>query len=466
MEVRHRVAGPMSAEYRLVTVAMLALVTMIAFEAMAISTAMPVVAEELHAVRSYGLAFSVMLTAELLGTVVSGLWSDRRGAVPVLVVGQLLFAVGSMVAGLAGTFTVLLVGRAVAGLGAGLNVVALYVVVGRVYPESVRPRVFSWVSAAWVLPSLVGPPVAGWLTSTFSWRWVFLVVLVPMTLTFTVVLQQRERLGGRVDGEAPGSGADRSAQRRLVWLGLVIAVAAGVMQVGAERLVPLHPLTLVATVVGLCGVVFTYPRIVPRGTLRMARGLPSTMLSRLLLSGTFNGAMTFVPLMLVAERGLSPTLSGLMLTIGALGWSFGSYVQGDVRLAHHKPLLISWGGAGLASGIVVLALVAALDLHYAVVAVGAVLTGLGMGLATSSTSVLTLTLSPAAEHGAASASLNLSDVLGSVLGLSLSGAVFAGLHNPTGSDVPVFVLMWLVLAGLASLVVVSGRRTRAGALRE
>jgi MFS family permease len=451
----------MSAEYRLVTVAMLALVTMIAFEAMAISTAMPVVAEELQAVRSYGLAFSIMLTAELLGTVVSGLWSDRRGAVPVLVVGQLLFAAGSVVAGLAGTFPVLLVGRAVAGFGAGLNVVALYVVVGRVYPESVRPRVFSWVSAAWVLPSLIGPPVAGWLTSTFSWRWVFLVVLVPMTLTFTVILQQRDRLAGDVNVQASDSGPDRSAQRRLVWLGLVIALAAGVMQVGAERLVPLHPVTLVATVVGLCGVVLTYPRIVPRGTLRMARGLPATMLSRLLLSGTFNGAMTFVPLMLVAERGLSPTLSGLMLTIGALGWSFGSWVQGDLRFAHRKPQLISWGGAGLASGIVVLALVAALDLHYGVVAVGAVLTGLGMGLATSSTSVLTLTLSPSAEHGAASASLNLSDVLGSVLGLSLSGAVFAGLHNPAGSDVPVFVLMWLVLAGLASLVVLSGRRTRA-----
>jgi MFS family permease len=456
----------MSAEYRLVTVAMLALVTMIAFEAMAISTAMPVVAEELDAVRSYGLAFSIMLTAELLGTVVSGLWSDRRGAVPVLVVGQLLFAAGSVIAGLAGTFEVLLVGRAVAGFGAGLNVVALYVVVGRVYPEWMRPRVFSWVSAAWVLPSLIGPPVAGWLTSTFSWRWVFLVVLVPMTLTFTVILQQRARLAGDVEGGASGSGRDRSAQRRLLWLGLAIALSVGVMQVGAERLVPLHPVTLVATVVGLCGVALTYPRIVPRGTLRMARGLPSAMLSRLLLSGTFNGAMTFVPLMLVAERGLSPTLSGLMLTIGALGWSTGSWVQGDVRLAHRKAQLISWGGAFLTGGIVVLALVAALDLHHAVVAVGAVLTGLGMGLATSSTSVLTLTLSPAAEHGAASASLNLSDVLGSVLGLSLSGAVFAGLHNPAGSDVPVFVLMWLVLAGLAGLVVISGRRTATGALRE
>ncbi len=446
------------------TIAVIALITIIAFEAMAISTAMPVVAADLHAVKSYGLAFSIMLTAELLGTVVSGLWSDRRGPFQVLVVGQLLFALGCVVAGLAGSFGVLLVGRAVAGLGGGLIVVAIYVVAGRVYPESVRPRVFSWTSAAWVLPSLVGPPVAGWLTTTFSWRWVFLVVLVPITATFVIVLQQRASIDGAVG--AVGTGGDRAAaqtdERRVVWLGLLIAVAAGLFQVGSERLVPISVAMVVLTAVGLAGVAVVYPRLAPPGTLRMDRGLPSAMLSRLLLSATFNGAVTFVPLMLVAERHLSPTLAGAVLTVGALGWSFGSWVQGNATFANRKPQLVSVGGVFLAAGIGLMAVVAALDLHWLVLAVGSVLTGLAMGLATSSTSVLTLALSPAEEHGRASASLNLSDVLGAVLGISLSGAVFAALHNPNGSDVGVFVLMWAVLAGIASIVIVSGRRTKAG----
>lgn len=453
-----RSAGPLSPEYRLVTVAIIALITIIAFEAMAVSTAMPVVAEELDAVKSYGLAFSIMLTAELLGTVLSGLWSDRRGPFQVLVVGQLLFALGCVVAGVAGSFGVLLVGRAVAGLGGGLNVVALYVVAGRVYPASLRPRVFSWTSAAWVLPSLIGPPIAGWLTTTFSWRWVFLIVLAPITATFIIVLQQRES----IDGGLRETTADASltAARRLVWLGLVIAVGAGLFQVGAERLVPFNPAMLAAVVVGLVGVGLVYPRLVPRGTLRMVRGLPSAMLSRLLLSATFNGAVTFVPLMLVAERHLSPTLAGAVLTVGALGWSAGSWVQGNEAFADRKPQLVSVGGVFLASGIALLAVVAALDLHWLVLAVGSVLTGLAMGLATSSTSVLTLALSPAEEHGQASSSLNLSDVLGAVLGISLSGAVFAALHDPRGSDVGVFVLMWAVLAVIAGIVIVSGRRTR------
>lgn len=456
---QHRAPGPLSAEYRLVTIAVIALITIIAFEAMAVSTAMPVVAAELNAVKSYGLAFSIMLTAELLGTVLSGVWSDRRGPFQVLVVGQILFALGCVVAGLAGSFGVLLVGRAVAGLGGGLNVVALYVVAGRVYPESVRPRVFSWTSAAWVLPSLIGPPIAGWLTTTFSWRWVFLVVLAPIAATFVIVLQQRESIDGGLRGER--AAAAGQAERRLVWLGLTIAVAAGLLQVGAERLVPFSPAMLGAATLGLAGVLLVYPRLVPAGTLRIRRGLPATMVSRLLLSATFNGSVTFVPLMLVAERHLSPTLAGAVLTVGALGWSFGSWMQGNPTFADRKPQLVSVGGVFLTAGIGLLAIVAAVGLHWLVLAVGSVLTGLAMGLATSSTSVLTLALSPAEEHGRASSSLNLSDVLGAVLGISLSGAVFAALHDPNGSDTWVFVLMWAVLAGIASIVIASGRRTRA-----
>ncbi|HEY5248982.1 MAG TPA: MFS transporter, partial [Dermatophilaceae bacterium] len=186
----------MESAYRLLTVALLALVTIIAFENMAISTAMPAVAKDLDAVRSYGLAFSFMLTAMLLGIVLAGVWADLRGPFPSLFAGQLLLAAGSAMAGLAPTFTVLLAGRLVAGLGAGLMVVALYVVIGRAYPDALRPKVFSWVSAAWVLPSLIGPPIAGWLTSTWSWRWVFLIVIAPIAVTLAAVSTQRDRITG------------------------------------------------------------------------------------------------------------------------------------------------------------------------------------------------------------------------------------------------------------------------------
>lgn len=454
----------MGSAYRWLTVALLALVTIIAFESMAISTAMPSVAKDLDAVRSYGLAFSLMLTAELLGIVLAGVWSDRQGPLPSLFAGQVMLAAGSAVAGLAQTFPMLLVGRLIAGLGSGLIVVALYVVIGRAYPDSLRPKVFSWISAAWVLPSLIGPPISGWLASTWSWRWVFLIVLVPISVTFIVVLSQRDRItAGAVHPDAEigaGSGAGAVGHRQMAFLGLAVAVSAGAMQWGADQLSTSHLLPVAVAVLGFVGVAVIAPHLLPPGTLRMARGLPSVMNSRFLLTGSFNGAMTFIPLMLVNERHLGLTAAGLMLTVGALGWSFGSFVQGHHTLHDRRSELVITGGASLALGILLLAAIAQFDWHYSLVGLATTLSGLGMGLAMSSISVLSLALSAVRDHGRTASSLQLADVLGSVMGISAAGAVFAAMHHPHGSDVPVFVLMWVILAGVASLVVVGGQRIR------
>ena len=458
--------GPMGSAYRLLTLALLALVTIIAFESMAISTAMPQVAKDLDAVRSYGLAFSFMLTAELLGIVLAGVWADRRGPLPSLFAGQLLMAAGSAMAGLAPTFTMLLAGRLIAGLGAGLIVVALYVVIGRAYPDALRPKVFSWVSAAWVLPSLIGPPIAGWLTSTWSWRWVFLIVLAPIAVTFAVVSTQRNRItaGSTADEGVPPDQdvpADRSGHRRLALLGLGVAISAGAMQWGSAQLAAAHALPVTLTALGLVGIAATAPRLVPAGTLLMSRGLPAVMMSRFLLTASFNGALTFIPLMLVNERHLDLTTAGIMLTVGALGWSVGSFVQGHRLMHNRRSELVVAGGVALTVGILLLAAIAELGWHYYVVGLATALSGLGMGLAMSSTSVLSLALSPISDHGRTSSSLQVSDVLGSVMGISAAGAMFAAMHNPAGSDIHVFEVIWLSLAAVSALAVVGGQRTTA-----
>src|SRR5699024_624497 len=96
--------GVFHAAYALVSVALVALITVIAFEGMAVSTAMPQAARELDAVRSYGLAFSVMLTTQLLGIVLAGVWCDRSGPLPSLYAGQLLFGAGCGLCGAAESF--------------------------------------------------------------------------------------------------------------------------------------------------------------------------------------------------------------------------------------------------------------------------------------------------------------------------------------------------------------------------
>ena len=451
--------GVFAPAYRLISVAVIAMVTIVAFEFMAISTAMPAAAEELGALRSYGLAFSVMLTGQLLGIVLAGVWSDRSGPLPGIYAGQLLFASGAAICGLATTFPVLLVGRAVTGLGAGLVVVVLYVVIGRVYPTASRPTVFAWVSAAWVLPSLIGAPLSGWLTTAFTWRLVFWVVVPPALLTLAMIVSQRRAIS-RAGDTTDADSTERASHRRTAGAGVLVALAAGLLQLGTYDQVRLVSWETGAAVLGVVGLLVVTPRLLPPGTLRMARGLPSVILSRFFLNAAFNGTITFVPLMLTQERGATVSLAGILLAIGSLGWSTGSWIQGRPTFTGRRWVLVSAGGALVAAGALVMVLLTAADLSVWFFAPAMVFAGLGMGLGSTSLSVILLDLAPVSEHSSASASLQLSDVLGSVIGIAVASALFATLHT-TGGDRHTYIAIWSVLAAVAALVVVSGRRCRA-----
>lgn len=455
---RTRGDGPLSRTYLEVTLAVLALVTIVAFESMAVSTAMPAVARDLDAVRSYGFAFSVMLTAQLLGIVLAGVWADRSGPLPGAVTGQALLAGGSAICGSATTFPMFLAGRAMAGLGGGVLVVMLYVIAGRVYPESIRPRLFTLVSAAWVLPSLLGAPISAFLTTHLSWRWVFWGVVPPILLTMAALAHARRRVDDSSLTASAGS-RDHASHVRAAWAGLGIAVAAGALQYGTHELrLEWSPKTTVAAA-GLVGVVFVAPLLVPAGTWLMRRGLPSVMLARAVFTGAFYAGVTYVPLFLVGQRGLSLQTAGLSLAIGAVGWAAGAWYQGHDTLHLPRYRLIEVGGMLLAAGLVVVSAVAWLDLAWWLTPLGLVLMGVAMGLGVTTTTVLALELSPVEEHGEASSSLQLADVLGSVLGVAAATAVFAAHHVP-GQDAALFGAIFLGLAVVAAIGVPAGQRIR------
>ncbi|MFN0283770.1 MAG: MFS transporter [Kineosporiaceae bacterium] len=487
------------------TTGLVTLVTLVAFEALAVSTAMPVAAQALGGVREYGLAFSLFLTTSLLGIVAAGGWTDRRGPREPVLVGLVLFAGGLLVSGTATSFEVMLLGRAVSGAGGGLQVVSLYVVVAAVYPQRVQPRVFGAISAAWVLPSVIGPPVAGFLATNVSWRAVFLVVPPLALLPLPVLWPRMARLtpGTHPSGTSPGlptappTGPARPSSdgrhepwadppddvrrrrapkpdavtaqpgivralgaRTRVARGLGLAAGAVLLQWGLQGAGRLPaPVVVVA---GALLAAVSAPALLPRGTFRLRRGLPSLVVARGVFTGTYFGAETFVPLMLVTQRGLSPTFAGLTLTAGAVGWSAGSFLQGRAILPLARTGLLSVGG--LVVGLAILGLVPTPlgDVPPWVVAVVWGVGGLGMGLAMSSTSVLTLRLSATGEEGRNSSALQIGDAVGSVLGIGTAGAIFAALHTPGGDDSGAFVLIWSVLGvvGVLSSVVALRVATR------
>jgi MFS family permease len=360
--------------------------------------------------------------------VVAGEESDRRGPVRPFVIAAGAFAAGLLLAGLAPSMWVLILARALQGFGAGLNIVSLYVVVGRAFPAGLRPRVFSAISSGWILPSLVGPPVAGLLADHLSWRWVFLGVL-PLLLGAALLVWPH--LAGM---DTPPPDAVTGAQRRRRLLpALVAAVGVGLLQLGGQLLADVAVPASLLVAGGVLLLAFTLPRLLPRGAFRLARGLPTVVVMRGVLAGAFFGAETFLPLMLVEQRGLATTLAGASLTGAALTWSLGAWLQGRPGLRTPRWVLLTLGFVLVLAGIGLAALATSPDVPAVTAAVGWAVAGLGMGLGLTSLSVLVLELSAPGEQGANASALQVSDALGSIVLIGTAGAIFAGLAGGGGS---------------------------------
>ncbi len=443
--------------YRSLSVGIVSVVLLIAFEATAVGTAMPVAARELHGLSLYAFAFSGFFTTSLFGMVLAGQWSDRRGPLGALTAGIGAFAAGLLLAGTAATMWVFIAGRAVQGFGGGLVIVALYVVVGRAYPERLRPAIMAAFAAAWVVPSIVGPLASGAVTEHLGWRWVFIGIPVLVVFPLAMALPQiRRRASGPV-GEGTDEETEQSFDRRRIRLALGISLGAGLLQYAAQDL------RWISLIPGAAGAALLVPAVrglLPRGTCRAARGLPSVVLLRGVAAGSFVAAESFVPLMLVTQRGLSPTLAGFSLAAGGGTWALGSWVQSRPRTAPYRERLMTLGMVLVAAAIATAPSVLIHSVPVWTVAVAWGFGCFGMGLVIASTSVLLLRLSAPEEAGTNSAALQISDALSNVLLLAVGGAAFAALGGgtvahttatATGSTAhpAAFAAVFLPMAGVA-----------------
>lgn len=454
-------SGIFHRDYLLVTLGACALVFLAAFESLAVTTIMPLVSRELDGAALYALAFAGPLATGVIGMVAAGNWSDRRGPVGPLYASVAMFVLGLLIAGTASDMPALVAGRLVQGLGGGAMTVALYVVIARVYPPVLHPKIFAAFSAAWVIPSLVGPFAAGIVAQMLSWHWVFLGVVglvVPALLMIVPALRGLHGTPdrGTRDGAAPGDMSTRKAAgyARLAWAALAALAVLG-LNLSARLPVAGGVVAVAAVVVALIAV----RPLVPRGTLTARRGLPSVILTRGLASAAFFGAEVYLPYLLVERYAFSPTFAGLALTGGAVSWAAGSAVQGRLgaRLDHRRAVRT---GAAMVLGAVVLVLATTLLGWPAAVAIAAwVVAGGGMGLMYARLSVMTLALSNRDNEGFNSSAMSISDSLGGALSLATTGIIFAAFTTAAASFGGVFALTALI--GVAAVVVaprVAGRR--------
>src|SRR2546426_4131451 len=442
--------GVWSANYRRLTLGLILITLGPAFETLAVATILPQIVADLGGLSFYGWSFSAYMLATLVGLILAGDEADQRGPALPFIIGAVLFVLGLVLAGTAPSMIVFVLSRAVQGFGAGILVSVPYASVGQGYPEQLKPRMVAILASAWVVPGLIGPALAGIIADFFGWRWVFLGLVLVLPLGTGLVLPALKKLTLSKKVRVARS---LDLHRLLATAGLV--GGAGMTLTGLQ--VQSIPLALVLILPGLAIGILSLRSVLPTGTMRVKVGLPAAIATIGLLSLAFFGGEAFLPLTLISIRGQNTIIAGIALTAATLSWTAGSWLQANLAPKQGRRMLVLIGLLVVAVGIAGIAsiLIPGIPSLVATGASGA--GGLGMGLAYSTLSLVVLETAPKDQVGSASASMELSSVLGTALGTGLGGVIIAfaaGSGRSPSWGIAVIDILVIAVVGFAILTAI------------
>jgi predicted MFS family arabinose efflux permease len=191
--------------------------------------------------------------------------------------------------------------------------------------------------------------------------------------------------------------------------------------------------------------------LMPTGTLRAARGMPATVLLRLIVAGAFFGAEIYLPYLFIENYDFTPSLAGVVLTGAGVSWAVASWLQGRLGDRVSDTQAVQIGAAVLAASLVTVLLVAAFTLTPWVAFVAWTLAGAGMGFMYPRFSVAVLKLSPVSAQGFNSAALTIGESLGASVALAITAiaasAIAGGAFTAEFAVTVVIAFVAVALAG-------------------
>ncbi|NQX69908.1 MFS transporter [Paenibacillus alba] len=434
-------------KYLALSIGIILAVMAVGFEGLAVTTIAPAIANDLEGISLYGWIFSAYLLAQIIGTLVVGRLIDRKGPALPFTVAIVLFAIGLITAAVATDMIVLISSRALQGFGAGAMMTCVYTAISLSYPDELRPKILGAFGTAYVLPSMIGPYVAGVISQQFSWRFVFWGVLPFLLLATFLSLPVFRKLQIPNVQKASGAGA--------TWLSILLALGTGLFLSGLGMLP--RTVGIVLVLVGLVLMAQPLRKLLPGGTLRFRRGLPSLIASRGLFFAAYVSTQNFLVLALTETKGLTADLAGLIVASAALSWCVVSYLQsywdaGDQGRGRNKRIRI--GVFLMIIGIGIVVWVPGINIALSII--GQMITGIGIGLAHPTSGAVAFANAKEGESGQVSANLQFADSFTPGMVIGIGGAIIAvgqasGLLMEAGISGAMLVnLVLIVLSLLAS----------------
>jgi EmrB/QacA subfamily drug resistance transporter len=420
-----------SREKLIIMVAVLLGLFLSALDQTIVGVALPSIVSDLHGSDLYTWVVTAYLLTSTITVPVYGKLGDVFGRQRMLIVGILLFLVGSALSGLSQNMGQLIAFRALQGCGAGSLFPISLAVIGDLYTPRERGRYQGLFGAVFGISFIVGPFLGGVITDNISWHWIFYVnvpvgivalfaistrlpnlkstaarlrdldyagigvfcvgvVPILLGLTFKGFTDPSGTLYGWTDGRVGG----------LILLGLVVMGVFVLVEARARH--PIIPLDLLTT-----------------------RTLAATNLATLMVACSMFSAVIFIPLYYQVVHGVSATASGYSmwpLLLGLIGTSVGAGIY-LTRTGRYKALLIV--------ALCVLVLGSYLLTHLSASTSNATLwlwlglTGIGVGPTMSVFTVVIQNAAPPERLGTATSTLTFLRQVGGAIGLAIAGSVFS-----------------------------------------
>jgi EmrB/QacA subfamily drug resistance transporter len=413
--------GSMSASPRsnrpLVIASVMTAMFMIAIEATIVSTAMPQIAAQLGGLHLYSWVFASFLLTQTAMTVVFGKLSDLYGRKPVMLVGIVIFLVGSVLAGFAWSMPSMIVFRLVQGVGAGSIQPVSMTIVADLYPGRERGKIQGYLASVWAISAVLGPIVGSIIVTHVSWAWIFWMNL-PVGLAaaagfITFLHEDVKRETRRIDviGAALFTVAVASLMIALTDAGTGETIQAWF----ALGFFGISTLAFVVQERRAADPMVSFA-LWSRRPIAAANG------AGLLAGMSLTGLTAFLPVYVQGVLGQSSVVAGLSLTMMVVGWPAGATLAARLFLRIPLRQIMIAGGALIPSGATVFVFLTP-ESSPVVAGLGSLVMGLGMGLVSVSSLILIQEMTPWAQRGSATASNIFSRNLGSTLGATFLGAV-------------------------------------------
>ena len=388
-----------------------------------VSTALPRIVGDLGGVAHLSWVVTAYILASTVTTPFYGKLGDMYGRKKLFIGAIIIFLIGSALSGLSQSMAELIMFRALQGLGAGGLMVGAMATLGDIVAPRERGRYMSYMMVVMMLATIGGPLLGGFITTNFSWRWIFYINLpvggAALVYLMAVLHMPAKKVSHKIDylGGSLLAVAATSLILLATWGGTEY-------RWGSGQIIGLALLTVAATI-GFC---ITETRaaepMLPLHVFRN-RNFSVTMALTFLTGLAMFGALTFLPLYQQTVQGASPTLSGLMLTPMMLGVTVTSIVAGQVttRTGRYKVFPILGGGIMgvgmyLLTGLDVGTTKLTSALYYVVL-------GLGMGFLMQMVSLIAQNSVQQRDMGVASSARMFFQQIGGSLGVAAFGAIFA-----------------------------------------